>query len=287
LTALAPTTNPSTRPRQPVYGNFRFYPGTVCRVFLNDLPVFQGYEGNGFSHNGRVSHYLVPGENRLALEVLSAPPPRGGRLAYEPDPRPQMGERDLNQTVEIAIFKESTSQPGEVEVIHQWMFPDLWKDVPEERRRVPYMHVATFDPGVKLDELAFLRATPQEVPCEGTPALHEALRELHAAFVARDADKLAELMQLQIAEFSQTYRGSGGSSRGDQLGAIAELVNEEIVVEDLDWTQLHFHARAGGRVVHVERLDRAPVLGVKTAGKPQGHASDPVFTFHEGRWRLM
>ena len=81
----------STKAGPTIYGNFRFYPGTVCRVFLNDLPVFQGFEGDGFSNNQPVSHFLVPGVNELKVEVLAAPKPIGGRLQYEPDPRPQMG----------------------------------------------------------------------------------------------------------------------------------------------------------------------------------------------------
>lgn len=271
---------------EPVFGNFRFAPDTVCRIFLNDIPIFQGFEGDGFSHNGRILHYLVPGENVLALEVLAAPKPRG-RLAYEPDPRPQMGDRDLNQTVEITIFKERTPGSGEIEVLYHCMFPDLWQHVPEERRRLPYMHVAHFDAKVRVPELAFLTAPSHDVPCEGTAELRAALEELHAAFESRDPDRLEETMELQMTEFERAYRGAAGSSHGDQREALEELLREQIVVAPLEPAQTHFHPRAGGRIVHVERLDRRPVIDVKTLGKPQGHASDPVFTHHQGRWRLM
>jgi hypothetical protein len=273
--------------RQPVYGNFRFYPGTVGRIFLNDLPIFQGYVGNGFSQNSRILHFLVPEENRLELEILAAPKPKGGRLAYEPDPRPQMQGEDTNQSIEITIFKERAPESGEIDVLYHCMFPDLWKDVPEERRRLPHVHVATFDPRVIVPKLAFLSAARHQVPCEGTAELHQALRDLHDAFQSRDAGRLADEMGLQMAEFETAYDGASGSSLTAQREALDELVGEPIVVEPLDRAQIHFHARAQGRVVHVERVDRRPVIDVKTIGKPQGHASDPVFTHHQGRWRLM
>ena len=197
------------------------------------------------------------------------------------------GERDLNQTVEVALFKERAPNTGEIEIIYRCMFPDLWKDVPEDRRHMPYMHVVEFEPPTKVVPLKFLSADPQDVPCEGIKPLHDAVTELHEAYVDRDADRLAELMELQMAEFAQSYPGDSSMSEGTQLSAIKDLVREQIVVQDLDWSQMHFHARAGGRVVHVERLDRMPVFDIKTIGIGQGHASDPVFTHHEGRWRLM
>lgn len=277
----------SALPRQPVYGNFRFYPGTVARVFLNDIPIFQGYVGNGFSQNGRVLHYMVPELNELKLEILAAPKPQGGRLAFTPDPRPQMAGRDPNQSIELTIFKERAPDTGEVEIIHQCMFPDLWERVPAEHRRLPYVHSATFDARVVVPRLAFLAAPSHDVPCEGTTDLRLALEELHAAFTNRDADRLEQLMELQMAEFEAAYDGASGSSLAAQREAIEELVAEPIVVAPLEPAQTHFHARAGGRIVHVERVDRRPVIDVKTIGKPQGHASDPVFTHHQGRWRLM
>lgn len=278
-------------PRQIVSGNFKFFPGTVCRVFLNDIPVFQGFEGNGFSHNGGINHFLVPGENELLLEILAAPAPIDGRLAYEPDPRPQMAGKDLNQTVEASVFKEridaAGNRTGEIEIIYQTMFPDLWQHVDEGRRQLPYMHVARFDPGVDVPELTYLGAPFSEVPCEGTPDLHDAVRELHDAFSARDARRLAQLMALQMEEYDRAHHGRAGATRPEQRQAIDELVAEDIVVAPLDWAQMHFHARAHGKLVHVERLDRNPVIDVRTIGKPQGHMSDPVFTHHDGRWQLM
>ena len=199
-----------------VCGNFRFYPGTVCRVFINDIPVFQGFEGNGFSNNTGINHFLVPGENTLAIEILAAPPPIGGRLAYEPDPRPQANGADDNQTVEVAIFKGRPDAPGEVEILYQCMFPDLWQHVPEERRHMPYMHVATFDPGVTVAELSFLSSPPVSMPCEGISELHDAVRELHAAFSGQDATRLKSLMTLQMTEYERAYGGGAGASMGDQ-----------------------------------------------------------------------
>jgi hypothetical protein len=146
------------------------------------------------------------------------------------------------------------------------------------------MHVAKFDPEIDVPELAFLSAPMQQIDCEGTADLHDAVRDLHQAFLDADGDRLKDLMKLQIQEYDGAWFGG---TVGEQLKAIDQLVAEQLVVAPLDWQQMHFHARADGRLVHVERLDRQPVFGIQTIGKPQGHMSDPVFTYHEGRWQLM
>lgn len=271
-----------------VGGNFKFYDGTTCRLFINDIPVVQGFKGKGYSENGTISHYLVPGENELKLEILAAPPPRGGRCAYQPPEDPQMGARDLNQSVTATIFKEYPEEAGmdegDFDIIYHCMFPDLWQHIPEDERQLPYMHVAKFTPGVHVEELAFIGAPMQEIPCEGTRELHDAVRDLHEAFLSGDASRLKDQMQLQIEEYDVAHYG--GTVK-DQHDSIEELLAEQLVVAPLDWEQMHFHARANGRIVHVERLDRQPILKVQTIGKPQGHMSDPVFTHHQGRWQLM
>ncbi len=273
--------------RQPIFTNVRLREGVRARVYFNDLPLFQGIEGGGFSLNGGITHLLVPGENEVAVEILVAPAPRDGRLEYTPDPRPDMNGFDLNQTIEVFVFKERAPETKEIEIIHHFMFPDLWKDVPEERRQRPFYHRSRFDPGAKIPELAFLSVKPQQIPCAGTPALHEAVRELHGAIVSKNLQATIDAMGLQMREFTASNPADPGTTPAAQIEALEQMFAEEIVVAPLIPEQLHFTPRAGDRVAHVERLDSRPVIDVKTVGVPQGTRFDPLFTLEDGRWRLM
>ena len=199
-----------------------------------------------------------------------------------------MGAHDDNQSVSATIYKSPPEDSGREEddfdIIYHCFFPDVWQHVLEEDRHLPYMHVAKFKPGVHVEELSFLSAPMQEIPCEGTRELHDALRELHEAIVAGDVPRVKDQMKLQMQEYD--VANYGGTMKGQQ-NSVDQMFAEKLVVAPLDWEQMHFHARANGRMVHVERLDRQPILKIQTIGKPQGHMSDPVFTQHEGRWQLM
>ncbi|HHH10751.1 MAG TPA: hypothetical protein ENK23_01570 [Sorangium sp.] len=272
---------------QPIIANARFREGALGRVFINDLPFFQGYEKDGFSVNSGINHLLVPGDNEVAIELLRAPSPRGGRLEFTPDPDPKMAGIDVNQSVEVTVFRERAPNTGDIEILCQMMFPDIWKDIDEKVRRLPYRHVMTFNPQVSVPELAFLSATPEVIPCEGTRELQTAVRELHQTFVDKDKQRAAAVMKLQMSEYARANGNDHGSSLSEQLSALDTLFAEPLVVAPLQPEQLHFIGRAGGKVVHVERTNGEPVIDVKTIGKPQGHASDPVFTRLDGRWQLM
>lgn len=274
--------------QEPIFTNVRLADGVLARVYFNDLPLFQGVEGpGGFSQNGGITHLCVPGENEVAVEILRAPPLIGGRVEYTPDPRPDMAGKDLNQSIEVFVFKRRAVGSPEPDMILHFQFPDVWKNVPVEQRQVPYYYRARFDPDTIVPPLAFLAASPQEVPCEGTRELHDAVRELHAAFEQKSVAAMIDVMDLQMREYTASDPGYPGASRAEQISAFEELFENEIVVAPLVPELLHFTPRAGGRVVHVVRTDFRAVIDVKSVGVAQGSRFDPVFTFHDGRWRLM
>jgi hypothetical protein len=272
--------------RVPVLHNLAMSHDTLARVYVNDLPLFRGTAWGPISQNAGINYLLVPGENELRVELLRAPKPAPGvKVEAEPDPE---NDIDPRQSVELKIFKPIAHGSHDVEMIHVCRFPDVWTNVAEADRRIPYHHVAQFDPEVDVAPPAFLSSAPVQFGCEGTPDLHAAVRELHAAMVAKDAQLLIDLMSLQISQYASAFEGTAGTTVTEQEEAYAELFAEDVVTSPLDEGQLHFTPRAGGRVAEVTRLDGRPVFEILNRGDTMmGHASDPVFTQHRGQWRVM
>jgi hypothetical protein len=205
----------------------------------------------------------------------------------------EQARESLRKRLAMFIFKAAPgakprppNEDDDVEMIHSAVFPDLWDDVPPERRRLPYHHVATFRPNVEVYELAFLSAPAVEVPCRGTPELLGAVEEIHRALAAGDKQKLVDLMSLQIEELAMSLEGNGPTVL-QQIEAYDEFFAEPIDVLPLDGAKLHFTSRAGGRVVEVTRIDDQPVIAAVTKSGSFSHASNPLFTQVDGRWRLM
>jgi hypothetical protein len=272
--------------RVPILHNLAMRHDTLARVYVNDLPLFRGTAWGPLSQNAGMNYLLVPGENELRVELLRAPKPAPGvKVEAAPDPD---NDIDPRQSVELKIFKPIAHGSHDVEMIHVCRFPDVWKNVDEDDRRLPYHHVDHFDPDVSIGPPAFLSSPPTDFECEGTAELHAAVSELHAAMVAKDVRLLIDLMSLQISEYARAFEGTSGTTVSDQEEAYEELFAEDVVVSPLELGQLHFTPRAGGRVAEVTRFDGKPVYEILSRGNSlKGHSSDPVFTQHQGQWRVM
>jgi len=273
--------------REIVSYNLNLQQGVAARFYVNDLPLFDRLVEGQRSRNGGLNDRLVPGENELRIELLWADDSVVQTPAGPPiDEMDRQARAERRKRLSALIFKTGPTGGDSIAVIHQAIFPDWWAEVEPEQRRLPYHYVATFDPGVDVYELAFLSATPVDVPCTGTAELRTFVEDLHQTFAAGDKAKLIDLMSLQIEEFAKAFEG-GGVSMAEQIEAYDEFFDDDFDILPLDPALLHFTPRAGGRVVEVTRTDDRPVIAAVTRTAGFSHTSNPLLIQHGGRWRLM
>ncbi|MBW2458479.1 MAG: hypothetical protein JRI68_28525 [Deltaproteobacteria bacterium] len=273
--------------REIVSYNVNLQQGVAARFYVNDLPLFDQLVEGQRSRNGGLNDRLVPGENELRIELLWAEDSVVETPAGPPvDEMDRQAREERRKRLSALIFKAAAGGGDELDMIHEAVFPDWWADVEPEHRRLPYHYVATFDPGVDVYELAFLAATPVDVPCQGTAELRALVEDLHQCFVAGDKTKLIDLMSLQLEEFAKAFEG-GGVSMAEQIEAYDEFFDDDFDVLPLEGELLHFTPRSGGRVIEVTRTDDRPVIVAVTRTAGFSHTSNPLLIHHGGRWRLM
>jgi hypothetical protein len=57
----------------------RHGPGADVRVTINDFPVHAGRTSSQDSHYGVINHWLVPGTNKMRVDILDGDPKNAAR----------------------------------------------------------------------------------------------------------------------------------------------------------------------------------------------------------------
>jgi hypothetical protein len=241
-------------------------PHSMVRAWLNDLPLYQSYRADPSNRTGPAIHLLRPGENTFAIEIDRAPP-------------------------ESQVF---------FELLVDWdhNHPALYFEWPREAmhlprdRRTPFRFEARFTPEGEIFTPTWLSSAPEEVPCEGTPELREALRRFHQALEQRDLDAYCDGLALKASEYERAYPGWPESTAGEMRADMAGFLREDLRVRPLDLDEIHFEPRAGGRLVCAQNLLGGSVIDAISMDKTPDGASarvslDPVFTRRDGAWRIV
>lgn len=272
--------------REPYYFTTHLEGGAVGRAWLNDLPVHKTLVGGPDSMHGGANHMLVPGKNRLSLEILALPPPGSippvGFKLYrvkEPNAYPIVA----NMLLEVTIPAPHDPQAAAV------VRPDrAVRLVPE----LPLYHEIDFDLPTEVAEGPFLRSPVIETTCAGTTELKEAVKELQDALEALDLDRFLDLISLKHAWFSEAFAGDPNAAPDKLREGAVELFARSPAVRPLDFSRLHFESRRGGRVVYVSTWDGGPVL--EAVAPPAGEdqptmalRTNLLLTRHDGRIRVF
>jgi hypothetical protein len=276
-----------------------FAEGVLVQIWLNDLPLFKRPLPGPDSQAGGLNHLLVPGDNRVAFEIHRAPPPaseptspgaKSDAPAAPPEPAPKPLRLGKGQSILLALYTidDPTAEHPTATVLHRWSFPEMWQVVPESRRTVPFYGQFRFTLDLPLYQRAYVTAPPADFGCSGTPELHHAVAEMHAAIGARDLDRFMDTIALEAQEYELAYQGHADGLVTGRRQLYDELFRHPIVNAPLDPATLHFGARAGGRVAHVTRHNGAPVLDAFLEDEPNRRIrGDLLLTQHQGKWRVM
>lgn len=272
--------------REPYYFTTHLEEGVVGRAWLNDLPVHKTLVGGPDSMHGGANHLLVPGKNKLSLEIHSLPPPGSipavGFKLYrvkEPNAYPIVA----NMLLEVTIPAPRDPRASAV------LRPDRGERLVPE---LPLSHEVVFDLPTEVAEAPYLRAPATVTTCAGTPELRAAVQELQDALESLDLARFTDLISLKHAWYSEAFAGDPNATIDKLREGAAELFARSPSVRPLDLSRLHFEPRAQGRVVYVSAWDGGPVL---EAVAPPAGEDQPTMALrtnlllmqHDGRFRVF
>lgn len=262
--------------------------GVHSRFWINELPIHKEPMRGPDSVYSGANHMLVPGRNKLAIEVTKMPPP-----PLRPPPPPEgTAPHEPVEEVPLAIKIYRVLQPN-VEPLVASMVVEF--DLPGslglsrfERPEMPFYREVEFDLPVPVPEPVFWRAPFTEFGCGGTPELVQAVLDLHQALSRGDSATFLELIRLRHESYSAAYPGEPAASVDRQRAAVLKFFQSRISVKPLTITKLHFEPLLGGRVASVSGWDDRPVLEAVADDHP-GLAlrANLLLTQHDGRWRIF
>jgi hypothetical protein len=239
-------------------------PASHARVMINGVGVYDRAPEKNIGPTFTISHWLRKGENLISVDVLPAPR------------SPQTPYMDAWLRVQI-LTADDQDNP-----LWQWELPDT---VPTLGVPIalPYLYEGVFLVPEDMPEPAYLRATPEEFPPEGTPAQHAAVRELHDAFASKDPARFEAVMELK-AETHDRFYGPQPLAKAEAM----QRINAPWIMDPFDTTDLRFDRYAGGRVALVRRASgRPPVRAVHRDEPYLGWGSNFYMTRIDGRWRVL
>ena len=239
-------------------------PTIASRALLNDLPFYRRVPIHQDGVSAPAIHWLVPGENTLALEVY----------AHDEAAAPH------------SLVEASIRRMEENDVLARVGWPQMWEGVPEEERKLPARAQVVFHLDDDIPPPLWQDSASEAIPKEGTSELMSAVYALHDALDKRDARLFVDLMNVKVDDMAR-YHGKTGllDPREVELD-FAERFKEPVRVEKFEAERLRFDARQKGRVVHVTRDDGRRVLSFTNADDTAGFSLDPFFVRHGGSWRL-
>ncbi|EYF06410.1 hypothetical protein [Chondromyces apiculatus] len=278
--------------RDPYLFVVHFEEGVFGRAWLNDLPVHKVYTRGPRSMTGGANHLLVPGENRLTLEILTlpegVPPPPPPPPPSETSAPPPKRVEVMPAGMKVYQVRDASTDPITIDAVVNVDLPVALGLKTWERPPLPLYHEVTFELPFPVTEPVYWRAPPAEFPCTGTPALVEVVREVHDALVQRDLARFQALLALKHASYAAAFPGEPSASLDRQRAASEKFFGLRYLVKPLDLTRVHFQPRAGGRVAYVSGWDDAPVLEAVCETEPGlSLRANLLLTQHDGRWRVF
>lgn len=239
-------------------------PGSLARVMINGVGVYERAPEKNVGPVMPISHWLHKGENLVSIELVEAP--RSPLTPY------------MDAWL-VAAICTADDQEG---ALWQWEYPAdvLSLGLPIE---LPRVHEGVFLVPEDLPEPAYLKATPEEFPPEGTAAQREAVLELHEAFATRDVARFEAAMELKAEEHDRFYEPQPASK-----AEAMQRVNAPWIMQPFDPEDLRFDRFAGGRVAFVRRASGRPAVRAVHRDEPYlGWGTNFYMTCLEGRWRVL
>lgn len=275
-------------PREPYHFAVHLEEGVLGRAWLNDLPLHKTPTRGPSSMSGGANHLLVPGKNRLSLEILTLP------VTAPPPPPPEDGSPAkkhvdvLPAGLKIYQILDANAEPMTAEVVIEVDLPTALGLKAWEQPALPLYHEATFELPFPVSEPVYWRSPPADFSCAGTPELVAAVSAVHEALTQRDLRRFQELISLKHEAFAAAFPGDPAAALDRQRAASEKFFQLRYLTKPLDLAKVHFEPRAGGRVAYVSGWDDRPVLEAVAEENPGlSLRANLLLTQHDGHWRVF
>ncbi|MEZ4438792.1 MAG: hypothetical protein R3B72_06865 [Polyangiaceae bacterium] len=260
---------------------------TWARVHLNGLPLYKSPFVGPDSRSGPANYLLLPGTNEISVELL--------RIEKREEER--IGDVDLRKdAIKVQLYGVNNPDAPEGTKLDRAMildveFPKVFdEETAPEFQRYPFHYRTEFEvEGVSRP--LFADAPAAEFGCEGTPELHDAVRQIYGCLERGDYDGFLDELSLKFQCDEMALKGvSDAPTAGDKKQMMRDdlFPYEPRPTEPLDPSLLHFHPLRGGSVAHVTRFDDQFVLDIPCQKDPRRRIrTDLLLMQHEGRWRVF
>lgn len=266
----------------PVFSHFVYLQkDTWARVYLNDVPVYRSPHVGPESRSGPVNHFLREGENEITVELL-----RTTRQPY----LEHVDDAFVFELYEVTNLDAPEGTPLERRVRCDVRYPGFLDALLPEHRRLPTSYRANFHIDSPLPRPAFFDAKPAEFDCAGLPEQRDAVRRIFDRLSAGDHEGFLEELSLRFDSDERAYPDEPNMRAGFRK----QRWRDDIFPYDprpdgpLDFAELHFEPRCGGRVAYVTRHDERHVLDVRCANDPKRRIRTDLLMMQDGgRWRVF
>lgn len=240
--------------------------GLAVDLRLNDVPFYRRVSEYSESPAGTASHLLVEGENVLSLWM--------GEIEKVPW---------LVRSFEFLILRDGSEEP-----IFRLTWPEFAEEQPEGERDLPIKHEARFVFAEPTPKALWVEAPVENVPPEGTESLHDALRELHAAYASGDVDAFLKVMEHKTAEMTKFYGPIPDLAPAAAKEYYGEKLAQPWKLEPYDPKKVVFERCANGRAAYARNLEGGPALFAQHEHDPgETWQANPLFARVDGRWRVI
>lgn len=250
----------------PYYYLVKHPPGFVVNITVNDIPFYRRFSDYHQAPNGPFNHWMLPGRNVVHLTLV------------QPVEVP-----DMNFGMSFQVLRFSDDKQ-----LFSLAFPDFLDVHPEEERSLPAAHQAAFDFDRESPKPIWVDAPITDFPPEGTPEQRAAVFDLWDAKKRGDVDDFIRVTEMKARNLEIFYGHNPDHTPGRMRSEYGAILGEPWDVRPLDFDELVFERRGGGRTAYVTRKDGGPALFAQ-------HTQDPDRTWEatlhltmvDGRWRIF
>lgn len=253
-------------PKTPFYWLVKHPPGHVVNLTVNDVPFYRRSSDHHAAPNGPFNHWLLPGRNVVHLTLV------------QPVPVPGM---KFSMSFQVIRFEDDMA-------LFTLAYPEFIQVHPEEERSLPASHQAAFDFPLDAPKPIWFDAPVTDFPPEGTPEQRAAIFELWDAKRRGDVDDFIRATEMKARNLELFYGPNPDHTPGKMRGEYGAILAEPWDLRPLDFEELIFERRGGGRVAYVTRKDGGPTLFAQHKEDPDRTWEPTLYlTMVEGRWRIF
>lgn len=251
--------------------------GLVATVEVNGVKLTQGPQRETVRQASKINGWLLPGSNRLLVQLAQLPPAkaRGRASAQKPEMPPRFALR-LREGV-----------PGTPDQQDRQVLDYRWDQATQPLSKLPVTVFEQDFPAHPAAEWSWVKAAPVlKLTAEDREEISTLLHKVQSALVRKDIAEVVSYQKIQISEQAQAM----GLEPERMLRGYETFLQERMASRDwkvLPLDRLHFLAlpEAHGRIQRITDADGAPPIS--TTFGDGSFALDPYLSKINGAWTIV